>query len=213
MPVTTRKMSKRQRQEEQKYGKIDDLVANYAMMYPVFCTAKIPSEILNEFIDESYAGIIDLLAPDIVDPGASPCILQTTDLDSITHGSRKPMPDFESPFLNWTDKQVRDWATKEWKRQRECFAMRTFTILDQNSIDNKVCRVGYISVREEDADYRMFHEVFYADLRIRIALQEAEISWTETILRADEVYDRKVMEKEAADVEKRRQELQQSKSQ
>lgn len=36
MPVTTRKMSERQRQEEQKYGNIDDLVANYAMMYPVF---------------------------------------------------------------------------------------------------------------------------------------------------------------------------------
>lgn len=39
--------------------------------------------------------------------GCSPCILQTTDLDSITHGSRKPMPEFESPFLNMTDNEIR----------------------------------------------------------------------------------------------------------
>lgn len=43
--------------------------------------------------------------------GSAPCI-QTTDLDSITHGSRKPMHEFDSPFLGWTEDQVRDWVIK-----------------------------------------------------------------------------------------------------
>ncbi|EFQ99270.1 hypothetical protein MGYG_02283 [Nannizzia gypsea CBS 118893] len=204
MPVTTRKMSERRRQEEeQKYGQIDDRVATCCMMYPVFCTARIPSDILDEFIDQSYAGILDLLAPHIVDPGASPCILQTTDLDLIAHGSRKPMPNFESPFLNWTDEQVRDWATKEGKRQRQSFAMETFTILDQNSIDNKICRIGYIDNGEEDDDRRMLHGIFYADLQTRIPLNEVEVSWSETIPLMEEtgVFDWTVMAKEQAEID------------
>ncbi|EFQ97989.1 hypothetical protein MGYG_01025 [Nannizzia gypsea CBS 118893] len=185
MPVTTRRMSDRQRQEvDHTYNGIEDRVSECVTMYPVFCTAKIPSDILDEFIDESYAGIRDTIGEgDLPGYGMSPCILQTTDLDSITHGSRKPMPvDFESPFLNWTDEQVREWATKASRPGHPSFAHRTFTILDQNTIDNKVCRVGYISVNEEDDDYRMLSEVFYADIMARVPLEEAEICWDETLL-------------------------------
>jgi hypothetical protein len=42
-------------------------------------------------------------------PGDSLCIIETTDLDSIEHGSREPMQPFESPFLGMTDDQVRAW--------------------------------------------------------------------------------------------------------
>ncbi|KAM5438237.1 hypothetical protein MferCBS31731_005098 [Microsporum ferrugineum] len=212
MPVATRRMSERERQrEEQTYNGIEDRVSKGVMMYPVFCTAKIPSEILDEFIDESYAGIIDTIGEDVSDPGASPCILQTTDLGSITHGSRKPMPDFESPFLNWTDKQVRDWATKESRLERSYIATRTFTIFDQNTINNKVCRVGYISVYKEDTDYRMLSEVFYADIMVRVPLEEAEICWEETLSGVDGVFDRNAIDEERAMVEKSRKELEQGK--
>ncbi|KAM5434562.1 hypothetical protein MferCBS31731_006664 [Microsporum ferrugineum] len=196
MPVTTRKMNeKRRKKEEETYGTIEDRVCYGAIMYPVFCTAKIPSQVLDEFIDESYAGIVDITGED--NGGGSPCILQTTDLETITHGSRKPMPDFESPFLNWTDEQIRDWATKESKIERGYIASSTFTILDENTIDAKVCRVGYISINGiEKADYRMLSEVFYADLMVRVPLEMAEISWDETLSGIDGVYDRKAIEAE-----------------
>lgn len=113
------------------------------------------------------------------------------------------MPNFESPFLNWTDEQVRDWATKEGKRQRQSFAMETFTILDQNSIDNKICRIGYIDNGEEDDDRRMLHGIFYADLQTRIPLNEVEVSWSETIPLMEEtgVFDWTVMAKEQAEID------------
>ncbi|DAA74243.1 TPA_exp: hypothetical protein A8136_3741 [Trichophyton benhamiae CBS 112371] len=177
MPVTTRRMSDRQHQEEDHtYNGIEDRVPECITMYPVFCTAKIPSDILDEFIDESYAGIRDVIGEgDLPAYGMAPCILQTTDLDSITHGSRKPMPvDFESPFLNWTDEQVREWATKALRPGHPSFAQRTFTILDQNTVDNKICRVGYISVFQEDEDYGMLSEVFYGDIMARVPLELAE---------------------------------------
>lgn len=46
MPVTTRRMSDRQRQEEDHtYNGIEDRVSECITMYPVFCTAKIPSDV------------------------------------------------------------------------------------------------------------------------------------------------------------------------
>ncbi|EFE37392.1 hypothetical protein TRV_07961 [Trichophyton verrucosum HKI 0517] len=182
-------MSDRQHQEEDHtYNDIEDRVSECITMYPVFCTAKIPSDILDESIDESYAVIRDVIGEGGLPAyGMAPCILQTTDLDSITHGSRKPMPvDFESPFLNWTDEQVREWATKALRPGHLSFAQRTFTILDQSTVDNKVCRVGYISVFEEDEDYGMLSEVFYADIMARVPVELAEIFWDETLLSVGE---------------------------
>ena len=65
------------------------------------------------------------------DVGVSPCILKTTDLDSITHGSRKPMRPFESPFLSKSDDEIRTWM-KENKHPN--FGELTFTILDEDFI-------------------------------------------------------------------------------
>ncbi|EEQ31053.1 hypothetical protein McanCB56680_003691 [Microsporum canis] len=77
-------------------------------MYVVFCTANIPSEALGNFIDEAYREI--LLSEDDTGPPGAPCILQTTDLSSISHGSRKPMAKLKSPFLNKADNEIRDWV-------------------------------------------------------------------------------------------------------
>jgi hypothetical protein len=84
---------------------------------------------LDEFIDEAYEGWVDLVGEDA--RGASLCILQTTDLDSIIHGSRKPMPNFESLFLNQTDTEIREWMLNH---PHPNFARSTFTVLDQNTI-------------------------------------------------------------------------------
>jgi hypothetical protein len=131
------------------------------------------SQILDEFIDQAYEGWFYMVG-DPEDSGASPCILQTTDLDSIAHGSRKPMQDFESPFLDWTDHQIRDWMLKN---RRPNFAQFTFTILDQHATDRKVCRIGYVN--EDDPDDRMLWADFFAELQVRVPIEMCTMSWQE----------------------------------
>jgi hypothetical protein len=189
-------------------------------MYPVFCTANIPSkvlglsffpfltcfrsntcflQILDEFIDEAYKGWIDLVDDPKMWAGA-PCILQTTDLDSITHGSRKPTPDFESPFLNNTEDEIRDWMQKN---RHPNFAEFTFTILDQNTVDHKICRMGYVGHTPSDTDTRMLSSEFYVDLYIRVPLEMCTVDWDDIqSTAAGGVYSRKVMEEEEEEVER-----------
>jgi hypothetical protein len=66
------------------------------MSFAVFFFPNTSLQILDEFIDEAYEGWFSMV-PD-GDVGASTCILETTDLDSIAHGSRKPMRAFKSLF-------------------------------------------------------------------------------------------------------------------
>ena len=105
------------------------------------------------------------------DVGASPCILETTDLNSIANGSRSPMHAFESPFLGKTDDEIRAWM-EEHKHPN--FAQTTFTILDEDTIKNKTCRVGYTL-----DDDRILLSDFYADLCIRVPVEMCTISWDE----------------------------------
>jgi hypothetical protein len=105
------------------------------------------------------------------DVGASPCILETANLDSVQHGSRKPARAFESPFLGKTDDEIRVWV-KEHTHPN--FASLTFTILDEDTIKNKTCRVGY--TRNDD---RMLLTDFYATMCVRVPIEMATISWHE----------------------------------
>jgi hypothetical protein len=57
--------------------------------FAVFFFPNTSLQILDEFIDEAYEGCFSMV-PD-GDVCASTCILEPTDLDSIAHGSRKPM--------------------------------------------------------------------------------------------------------------------------
>ncbi|EFR01030.1 hypothetical protein MGYG_04033 [Nannizzia gypsea CBS 118893] len=167
MPVSTR-MTNREQQDDWTPPWSD----KGAGLYPVFCTANIPPEILDRFIYEAYAGMLDVLGEiDEVGPGA-PCILETTDLDSITHGSRLPMKQFKSPFLGWTEGQVREWMVKH---EHPNFASSTFTILDQNTIDRGISRMGYIS--EVMPDDRMTNARFSDDLANRVALEMCTLDW------------------------------------
>lgn len=130
--------------------------------------------------------------------GASPCILQTTDLDSIAHGSRKPMPDFESPFLNMTDNEIRDWMLQH---RHPNFAQLTFTILDQNTVEHQISRIGY--VWEDDPDDRMLLADFFAGLYIRVPISMGTISWDEEdLVGTEKIIDRKVLEAQKAKAQK-----------
>lgn len=105
------------------------------------------------------------------DVGASPCILETTDLDSVQHGSRKPAQAFESPFLGKTDDEIRAWVKEH---THPSFATLTFTILDEGTIKNKTCRVGYTL-----GDDRMLVTDFYATMYVRVPIEMVTVSWDE----------------------------------
>ena len=117
--------------------------------------------------------------------GASPCILNTKDLSSITHGSRKPMPDFESPFLGQTDDQIRQWMKDQTTPN---FAKCTFTILDEDTVKNKTCRVGHVD------DDRILLTDFYTTMVVRVPIEMATVSWESYEYVGDNVYDRAFMD-------------------
>ena len=116
--------------------------------------------------------------------GASPCILTTTDLNSISNGSRNPMHAFESPFLRKTDDEIRAWMKEHIHPN---FAQTTFTILDEDTIKNKTCRVGYTL-----DDDRILLTDFYADLYVRVPVEMFTISWDELeLLGTGKVFNQK----------------------
>lgn len=121
------------------------------------------------------------------DVGASPCILETTDLDSIAHGSRKPTQAFESPFHGKSEDEIRAWVKEH---EHPNFAQTTFTILDEDTIKNKTCRVGYTL-----GDDRMLLTDFYANMYVRVPVEMATVSWDEEeFVGTGKVFSRKYIE-------------------
>ncbi|KIN09074.1 hypothetical protein OIDMADRAFT_23793 [Oidiodendron maius Zn] len=155
-----------QSQQQQPNTSRTDKVTDCVTMYAVFCTANIPPQVLDEFIDQAYEGCFAMV--DDGDVGASPCILETTDLNSVQHGSRKPARAFESPFLGKTDDEIREWVKEH---PHPSFAQLTFTILDEDTIKNKTCRVGYTR-----GDDRILITDFYATMYVRVPIEMATSS-------------------------------------
>ena len=102
------------------------------------------------------------------------------------------MPEFESPFLNKTDDEIREWI-KEHRHPN--FAQRTFTVLDQNTVQHKISRIGYVD--DTDPDDRMLWSDFYVDLHMRMPIEMCTIDWDDSALTGlgtEKVFNRKVIE-------------------
>lgn len=145
-------------------------------------------QILDEFITEAFKGAFALIDDGHV--GGAICILQTSDLSSITRRSRTPMPAFHSPFLSKSDAEIRTWM-QEHVHDSDTFASSTFTILDAETIRNRTCRVGCVG-----ADERMLTTDFFATLSVRIPVEMVVTSWDEYDF--GKVYDRELIEAEDA---------------
>ena len=121
--------------------------------------------------------------------GGAVCILDTEDIHSVIYRSRKPMKSFHSPFLGKTDDEIRSWV-KENLTGLDEFAERTFTILDEDTIKNKTCRIGYVG-----GDDRMLIADFFANLPVRIPVEMSERSWCENdYLGTEKVFGRKYLQ-------------------
>lgn len=104
------------------------------------------------------------------------------------------MPNFDSPFLNKTETEIRDWMRTH---RHPNFARATFTILDEKTVEKGVCRMGYIG--ELSPDTRMLRTDFFVDLYIRVAIEECTVDWDDQLLLAEgRVLDRKVLEEAGA---------------
>lgn len=144
-----------------------------------------------------------LLQNDEGSPGECLCILTTTDLDSVKHGSRTPMEPFESPFLGMTDDEVRAWMKERRhpKTRIPNFAYWTFAVLDEDTVKNKTCRIGCIDIDEEAGD-RILTTDFFASLYVRVPLEAGTRLWYEEVeseeleVGAGGVYNHKCIEKE-----------------
>lgn len=125
--------------------------------------------------------------------GAFACILQTDDLASVTHASRSPMQAFDSPFLGWTETQVRQWMKAN---RNDDFASSSFAIMDEETITKKILRVGCMLEDEDDNDdKRMLLVDFFGHMYCRVPLEMATVSWLdEERVGTDRVFDRKYVE-------------------
>lgn len=125
--------------------------------------------------------------------GSMPCILETTDLDSIRHGSRPEMKAFESPFLGFTDSQVRQWLKDH---PHENFAECTYAIMDEDTIANKTLRVGCLTTNIRGIeDERTLLVDFFGHMVCRVPLEVHTVSWFEEgRVGTDKIYDRKYVE-------------------
>jgi len=134
------------------------------------------------------------------DVGGAPSILQTTDLHSISHGSRKPMQAFESPFLCKTEDEIRTFMQEN---RTEHFASLTFTIFDEETIKHKTCRTGDAS---EKCDERILLADFYTNMLIRVPIQMGVRSFKEDVelLGTGKVYNREFVEEQYKIARKRR---------
>lgn len=125
--------------------------------------------------------------------GGTACILQTTDLDSITHGSRPTMKAFESPFLDFTEPQVRQWLKDHPHKN---FASRSYAIMDEDTVANKTLRIGCLdtNIRGKEDDRTLLVD-FFAHMYIRVPLEMATVSWFEEgRVGTDKVFDKKYIE-------------------
>lgn len=81
---------------------------------------------------------------------------------------------FKSLFLGKSDEDIHIWIIVH---KHYNFSQLTFTILDEDIIKNKTCRVGYLP-----DDDRMIVADFYANIYMRFPIEVVTMSWHEVEL-------------------------------
>ncbi|MCJ1249340.1 hypothetical protein MMC30_006563 [Trapelia coarctata] len=170
----------------------DDLVKDHCLMFPIFCTANIPPNILDEFLDQSYQGCLKLGAGDSV--GGAPCILTSKDLASVTHGSRTPTQPFSSPFLDMSVEEVRKFFAENVV-PHSAFTSSVFAVMDAATVAKKTCVVAV-----DDGELKVIRTDFYAAMWNMVPLEMATMSIEETeFVGSERVFDREEVERVMGD--------------
>ncbi|KAI1391407.1 uncharacterized protein F4822DRAFT_427256 [Hypoxylon trugodes] len=111
---------------------------------PVFCTAAISHEILNEFLVQGLG------APELANPGADfvAVLVDTLDVATITKPSRPPIGKPTTyPFIDWSVEDVIQFSEAHFDRFKQGIVPDHIVILDKQTVEDKTCLL--VTLREE----------------------------------------------------------------
>jgi hypothetical protein len=161
----------------------DRIDEDSCQLFPVFCTANISSEAEAKTLVKIYANLMlwQILssflkkvregAKEFDQNGYAPCILHSTDISAITHGSRYPYPAFSSPFIGKTVNEILNLFLSIRRPLNWEWSHSIFFILDeQTARDGKTCVLACDNSHEDNRPE-------YAD--------EDDVSWRVTKIRCD----------------------------
>ncbi|EDU47186.1 hypothetical protein PtrSN002B_002215 [Pyrenophora tritici-repentis] len=100
---------------------------------PVFCTARIPPELLNEFLAEAFEAseLKDVECTHIA------ILVDTTDINQLTEPTRPPVKEkLQYPFLNWSLDDLVNFA-RQFDRTAHGIIDTEFVILDEQTLKDK----------------------------------------------------------------------------
>ncbi|KAL1793873.1 hypothetical protein ACET3X_007294 [Alternaria dauci] len=101
---------------------------------PIFCTASIPRQVLEEFVTLSHG------VPDFEEVDGIAVLVDTQDISQITSYISAPVSeDPSTPFLNWSAQDVIAWAAQHLDRKRDGIAPYELVILDQQTLKDRTC--------------------------------------------------------------------------
>lgn len=99
-----------------------------------------------------------------------------------------------------TDEQIRSWLINH---EHPSFSYFTFAVLDEETVKNKTCRIGYRDCNELNGE-KMLITDFWAMLRVRVPLEVCTMSWwSEAKVGTGEVYNRECIESEVREFEEK----------
>ncbi|KAI1501815.1 hypothetical protein F5X99DRAFT_381121 [Biscogniauxia marginata] len=101
---------------------------------PVFCTAPISQDVLDEFFTHSLA------APELQGADWIAVLVDTLNVAGITRPTRAPVGQPVSyPFRDWSVEDVAKFAEEHFDRARQGIVPEHFVILDKQTMDDKTC--------------------------------------------------------------------------
>ncbi|RYP11734.1 hypothetical protein DL765_007630 [Monosporascus sp. GIB2] len=101
---------------------------------PVFCTAPISQEVLNEFFTRSLA------APELEGADWISVLVNTLDVAALNEPTRAPVGQPTSyPFRDWSAEDVAKFAQEHFDRARQGIVPGHLVILDEQTMDDKTC--------------------------------------------------------------------------
>ncbi|MCJ1309909.1 hypothetical protein MMC25_003570 [Agyrium rufum] len=147
----------------------------YVQFFPIFCTAQIPTEILDNLLQQT-SGSENF-------PDNRPVILTSTDVKTFVEPSRSPVVSFDSPFLEWIIDQVYEFfhaiVSPSSGGRLGPWPNHTFIVCDERTIEDQTCWLC-----TDAPDYLEGEKVICKTIRCAFDMLIEEGSMYETLLRA-----------------------------
>ncbi|RYP69807.1 hypothetical protein DL771_005916 [Monosporascus sp. 5C6A] len=127
---------------------------------PVFCTATMSQDVLNEFFTQSLA------APELEGADWIAVLVDTLDLAALTEPTRAPVGQPASyPFRDWSVEDVAKFSQEHFDRARQGIVPGHLVILDEQSMEDKTCLLVTLKEgREAEGEWLIVRADFRSSL-------------------------------------------------